>query len=78
MSRLPSWTKGGPYSSLWRPTPEDFVEVWEADGDLKLKSTWCVHILSKDLRLTGRSETVAKAKIDAAHYYRVLKEASKT
>lgn len=78
-TRIPTWERGGSYSILWKPTKEDLVEVWDANtATFDLKASWCISIPSRDLRVTGRSDTVAKAKIDAAHYYRVLKEASKT
>lgn len=79
MSRVPTWTKGGSYSTIWKPTPDDVVEVWEKNtATFDLMASWCILIPSRDLRVTGKSDTVAKAKIDAAHFYRVLKEASKT
>ena len=77
MSGVAKWERSGTYSSAWHPVKGDYVEVWEADSpNFPLSGTWVVSV-GPYLRLTGASDTVTQAKIEAAHYYRALKEASK-
>lgn len=68
-----AWKKEGPFCQEMSPVKGDYLQVWDPPHT---RVFWEVFVGSK-VSARGTSNTVTQAKIDSAHYYRALKEASK-